>query len=51
MVKDILVQQGLFKAFSNKKPESTLADDWEELKMKAMSAIPLCLVMRSSIIF
>ena len=42
-VKDILVQQRLFKAFSSKKPESTSADDREELKMKAVSAIRLCL--------
>lgn len=41
-VKDLLVQQGLVKALK-KKPEAMSADDWEELQMKAVSTIRLCL--------
>ncbi|KAL9270861.1 Retrovirus-related Pol polyprotein from transposon TNT 1-94-like protein [Drosera capensis] len=41
-VKDLLVQQGLVKAL-RKKPDSMLEDDWEELQMKAVSTIRLCL--------
>lgn len=41
-VKDLLVQQGLVKALK-KKPEAMSSDDWEELQMKAVSTIRLCL--------
>ena len=44
-VKDLLVQQGLVKALYGKarKPEMMTDDEWEELNMKAVSTIQLCL--------
>ena len=44
-VKDLLVQQGLVKALYGKarKPETMTDDEWEELDMKAVSTIQLCL--------
>lgn len=44
-VKDILVQQGLAKALKGKdaKPETMKDDDWEELMMKCVSTIRLCI--------
>ena len=44
-VKDLLVQQGLVKALYGKarKPETMTDDEWEELDMKAVSTIRLCL--------
>ena len=44
-VKDLLVQQGLVKALYGKarKPEMLTDDEWEELNMKAVSTIQLCL--------
>ena len=44
-VKDLLVQQGLVKALYGKakKPETMTDDKWEELDMKAVSTIGLCL--------
>ena len=45
-VKYLLVQQGLVKALYGKakKPETMMDDEWEELDMKAVSTIRLCLV-------
>ncbi|KAK2994778.1 hypothetical protein RJ640_001684 [Escallonia rubra] len=40
-MKDILMQQGLFKPLLRNKPESMDQDDWEELEAKAVSAIQL----------
>ena len=44
-VKDLLVQQGSVKALYGKakKPETMTDDEWEELNMKAVSTIRLCL--------
>ena len=44
-VKDLLVQQGLVKALYGKakKPEMMTNVEWEELDMKAVSTIWLCL--------
>ena len=44
-VKDLLVQQGLVKALYGKarKPEMMTDDEWEELNMKVVSTIRLCL--------
>ena len=44
-VKDLLVQQGLVKALYGKarKPETMTDDEWEELDMKVVSTICLCL--------
>ena len=44
-VKDLLVQQGLVKALYGraKKLETMTNNEWEELNMKAMSTIQLCL--------
>ena len=44
-VKDLLVQQGLVKALYGKarKPETMTDDEWEELNMKVVSTIRLCL--------
>ncbi|GFS40804.1 wall associated kinase-like 7 [Actinidia rufa] len=44
-VKYILVQQGLAKALKGKdaKPETMKDDDWEELMMKCVSTIRLCI--------
>ena len=44
-VKDLLVQQGLVKALYGraKKLETMTDNEWEELNMKAMSTIQLCL--------
>ena len=44
-VKDLLVQQGLVKALYGKarKPETMTDEEWEELNMKAVSTIRLCL--------
>ena len=44
-VKDLLVQQGLVKALYGKarKPEMMTDDKWEELNMKVVSTIQLCL--------
>ena len=45
-VKDLLVQQGLVKALYRKakKLETMMDDEWEELDMKAVSTIQLCLM-------
>jgi hypothetical protein len=45
-VKDLLVQQGLVKTFYGKmkKLEKMTEDEWEELEMRAVSTIRLCLV-------
>ena len=44
-VKDLLVQQGLVKALFGKarKPKTMMDDEWEELDMKAVSTIRLCM--------
>ena len=44
-VKSLLVQQGLHKTLHGKsaKPVGTLNEDWEEMDLKAASAIQLCL--------
>ncbi|KAG9446276.1 hypothetical protein H6P81_012404 [Aristolochia fimbriata] len=42
-VKDILVQKGLYRTWSGKKPPSMDNDTWEEMEMKAVSLIRLCL--------
>ena len=44
-VKDLLVQQGLVKALygKSKKLETMIDNKWEELNMKAVSTIRLCL--------
>ena len=44
-MKDLLVQQGSVKALYEKakKPETMTDDEWEELNMKAVSTIRLCL--------
>ena len=46
-VKDLLVQQGLVKALYGKarKPETMTDDEWEELNMKVVSTIRLCLAV------
>lgn len=63
ILKDILVQQGLYKALKGreKKPESSddkgkekkkdgMSDNaWEELEMKAVSTIRLCLAPEDTI--
>ena len=42
-MKDILVQQGLFKVLTGEKPKSMTTDEWEELAMRVVSTIRLCL--------
>ena len=42
-MKDMLVQHGLVRALTGKQPEKTSDDDWEELQMKVVSTIRLCL--------
>ena len=44
-VKALLVQQGLHKTLQGKsaKPTGTLNENWEEIDLKAVSTIQLCL--------
>jgi hypothetical protein len=43
---DLLVQQGVVKAFlgKEKQPVTITDDDWDEMDARALSAIRLCLV-------
>lgn len=47
-VKYIMVEQGLIKVLfdKEKKPATMFDDDWEELEIKAMSTIHLCLTLK-----
>ena len=44
-VKDVLVQQGLYKALLDKKLEDMKDDNWKELQAKVVSMIWLILVL------
>ena len=43
-VKDMLVQQGLVKAFSGKQPKAMNVMEWKDSEMRAVSTISMCLV-------
>ena len=42
-VKDLLAQQGMLKALSDKKPEEMKKVDWDELQARTVATIRLCL--------